>query len=175
MTKRETIARRVTSDGMKDYGLIMMSEGDKSHSKDSRPGASVSIEIVYAPAGADVIEVCELERHPSSAQAFFPLEGAAYVVIVCRSTPDDQPDLNDLKAFVVPGNIIVQYHAGIWHAPIRMFGQASKLGMVVHKAERPDDCEFVSVPSFKVKLPQKKASAHSAGIRAAVDFCGSPK
>ena len=59
-----------------------------------------------------------LERHHNITQAFIPLGGDPIVVAVAR--PDAPltngvPDLQEVRAFVVPGTMAVNLHLGTWH------------------------------------------------------------
>jgi ureidoglycolate lyase len=60
-----------------------------------------------------------LERHMQLTQAFLPLGGHGFVMLVAR--PDAQEDEDDMialaetRAFHIPGNVGVQLHRGTWH------------------------------------------------------------
>lgn len=58
------------------------------------------------------IAVKVMERHPLSSQAFYPLSGRPYMVVVA-----DRGDfkLESLRAFVAAAYQGVNYHAGVWH------------------------------------------------------------
>lgn len=58
------------------------------------------------------IAVKVMERHPLSSQAFYPLSGRSYMVVVA-----DRGDfsLENLRAFVAAPDQGVNYHAGVWH------------------------------------------------------------
>lgn len=60
-------------------------------------------------------EVTMMERHPLGSQAFFPLSGLPWVAIVA---PDDDGRPGAPQAFLVPGNVGVQYARNIWHHPL---------------------------------------------------------
>lgn len=158
----EIIAVPITPTAVDEYGIVLDRGGDASRSRDERPDARLSIEVVDAAIAQGSIEVRELERHPTSVQAFFPMNGTPYLIVVCRSSREDKPDLNSLKAFLVPGDTVIEYRPGIWHAPIRSVFRPGRLGMVVNKAGTPEDCEFVPVPPFQVKIPAPECRSHAA-------------
>lgn len=58
------------------------------------------------------IAVKVMERHPLSSQAFYPLSGRPYMVVVA-----DRGDfkIENLRAFVAAAGQGVNYHAGVWH------------------------------------------------------------
>ena len=53
-----------------------------------------------------------MERHPLSSQAFFPLSGNPYLVVVA---PKGELNESAIKVFLASGNQGVNYHAGTWH------------------------------------------------------------
>lgn len=55
-----------------------------------------------------------LERHPYSAQTFLPLN-APYIVVVCHSDADGQPDTATLQAFRATAWQGVTYARNVWH------------------------------------------------------------
>ncbi|WP_293861570.1 ureidoglycolate lyase [uncultured Alsobacter sp.] len=57
----------------------------------------------------------KLERHPRASQAFMPLDVARYMVLVAGTRDDGHPDLDDLHAVLMPGNVGVCYAPGTWH------------------------------------------------------------
>jgi ureidoglycolate lyase len=56
-----------------------------------------------------------LERHPFSAQTFIPLNGCAYLVVVCHTDQHGMPDLQTLQAFRASANQGVTYRRNVWH------------------------------------------------------------
>lgn len=47
------------------------------------------------------LTIHELERHPLGTQAFIPMKGEVFVVVVALG--DDKPDLSTLRAFITNG------------------------------------------------------------------------
>jgi ureidoglycolate lyase len=65
-------------------------------------------------------QVLFLERHLELTQAFIPLGGAPFISVVARAdAPEDDgmPKLDELHAFIVPGDVGIQLHRGVWHEP----------------------------------------------------------
>lgn len=60
------------------------------------------------------LELSFLERHPLGSQAFVPLEGERFVIVV--APPGDVIDPAEVRAFVTDGVQGVNYRAGTWHA-----------------------------------------------------------
>tara|TARA_Y100000590_G_scaffold414194_1_gene510865 strand:+ start:2146 stop:2649 length:504 start_codon:yes stop_codon:yes gene_type:complete len=57
-----------------------------------------------------------LERHPLSTQLFFPISKYGFIVVVCANK--NKPSINEIKSFIIPPNIGINYKIGIWHYPL---------------------------------------------------------
>lgn len=57
-----------------------------------------------------------MERHPLGAQAFIPMHGDSFLVVVAPAGPAPAP--SDLRAFVTDGRQGVNYARGTWHHPL---------------------------------------------------------
>ena len=64
-----------------------------------------------------------VERHPLGSQAFIPMQGGAYLVLVAKA--GETVDPSDLTAFIATGDQGVNYHAGTWHHPILALDKVS--------------------------------------------------
>lgn len=60
------------------------------------------------------LELGFLERHPLGSQAFVPLHGERFLVVV--APPGETIDPAEVRAFVTDGRQGVNYRAGTWHA-----------------------------------------------------------
>ena len=61
------------------------------------------------------LSIQKLERHPYSAQSFMPINGCAYVVVVCQSDGLGQPELASLRGFIATPGQGVTYSRNVWH------------------------------------------------------------
>lgn len=59
------------------------------------------------------LEIRMLECHPKGSQAFMPLGGQPWLVVVAQS-----PDPTACRLFHCAGNQGVNYHRGVWHHPL---------------------------------------------------------
>jgi len=63
-------------------------------------------------------EVLFLERHQMLTQTFIPLGGRPFYTIVARPGAREEngfPALDELQAFLVPGDVAIQVDRGTWH------------------------------------------------------------
>ncbi|MFT5720149.1 MAG: ureidoglycolate lyase, partial [Motiliproteus sp.] len=74
------------------------------------------ISIFRAKALSMPLNITMVERHPLGSQAFIPLKGNPFLLIVAE--PGDNPQPEQLRAFITDGNQGVNYHRGTWHHPI---------------------------------------------------------
>ena len=75
-------------------------------------------------------EISMLERHPNGSQAFIPMQGQRFLVIVAPSLNANEPDLSQLKAFITDGSQGVNYRAGTWHHPLLTLESPSDFAVV---------------------------------------------
>ena len=57
-----------------------------------------------------------MERHPKASQAFIPMSGKPYLVVVAPA--GEPPTVEDLKVFLARGDQGVNYATGVWHHPL---------------------------------------------------------
>ena len=57
-----------------------------------------------------------MERHPLASQAFIPMSGKPYLVVVAPAGAP--PKIEDLKVFLARGDQGVNYATGVWHHPL---------------------------------------------------------
>lgn len=94
---------------------------------DAKTGISIfrNIKTTQIP-----FEVSMLERHPKGSQAFIPMQGQQFVVVVAPSLNVDEPDISQIKAFITDGLQGVNYRAGTWHHPLLTLESPSDFAVV---------------------------------------------
>jgi ureidoglycolate lyase len=82
----------------------------------TQDGGQPAISIFKAKARPLPLRLSVLEKHPFGSQAFMPLSGDAYLVVVALG--GDTPDMTTLKCFSVTAQQGVNYAKGTWHHPL---------------------------------------------------------
>jgi ureidoglycolate lyase len=80
-----------------------------------------------------------LERHMHITQTFIPLGGKQFVTIVARANAEEEANglikVEEMKAFVVPGDAAIQVHRGTWHEnPFAVHAEGQRLLVTSHRA-----------------------------------------
>lgn len=83
-------------------------------------------------------EVVMLERHPLGSQAFVPLHGARYIVVVAEH-PQAEP-----QAFLADAGQGVNYRRGVWHHPLIALDRPSDF-LVLDRAGPGANCDEVAL------------------------------
>lgn len=79
-----------------------------------------------------------MERHPLASQAFVPMSGRAYLVVVAPA--GDAPGAEDLRVFLARGDQGINYARGVWHHPLLALDEACDF-LVVDRAGPGHNCD----------------------------------
>ncbi len=82
-----------------------------------------------------------MERHPLGSQAFMPLSGNRYLVVVA---PAGDLDVAMLRAFVAEPNQGVNYHKGTWHHYCLSLRERSDF-LVVDRGGEEQNCDELTL------------------------------
>lgn len=110
-----------------------------------RPAARPRLTLMVAEPRKLPFRPVEMERHVHSSQAFLPLSGADYLVMVAPGAGDDRPDVTRLRAFKVPGDVGINYRPNVWHHPIATLGGPGRFAVWTFIDGTGQDEEFVSL------------------------------
>jgi len=84
---------------------------------DPRDGGRLAVSIVQSRAATRLpYRFNTVERHPLGSQAFIPLSGFRFVVVV--AAPAESVETADLCAFVTNAGEGINYRRGTWHMPL---------------------------------------------------------
>lgn len=114
---------------------------------DVKVGLSIfkNIQITEIP-----FEISMLERHPLGSQAFIPMQGQQFLIVVAPGLDHERPDLNQIQAFITDGSQGVNYRAGTWHHPLLTLEAPSDF-VVVDRIGTGPNCDVYSFPE-KIRI-----------------------
>ena len=90
------------------------------------------------------LRVTMLERHPLGSQAFVPMDGSSFLVVVAPA--GDAVCVDDIRAFVTNGRQGVNYARGVWHQPL-VVTQREASFVVVDRGGSGHNCDELQVPA----------------------------
>ena len=88
------------------------------------------------------LQISLMERHPLSSQAFVPVDGQRYIVVVAPA--GDAPKPESLRAFVATGDQGINYRRGVWHHPMIALDRVCEF-VEVHRAGPETNCDEVAI------------------------------
>jgi ureidoglycolate lyase len=103
-----------------------------------RPGVSV----FRGQAMRFPLELSDMERHPLGSQAFMPLSGRPFLVVVA---PDIGGKPGEPRAFLSNGRQGINFHRNTWHHSLLTLGETSDF-LVVDRLGLDDNCEVAALP-----------------------------
>ncbi|WP_153448411.1 ureidoglycolate lyase [Vibrio algicola] len=103
-------------------------------------GGTPIISIFQATPLAYPLQISMMERHPLGSQAFIPLLGNPYLIVVAEKGDGLQPQA--LRAFMSNGKQGVNYHKGVWHHPVLAL-QPDDQFLIVDRAGEGHNCDEV--------------------------------
>ncbi len=113
-------ARPLSAEAFSEFGEVIAHRGsDRRHYfplKGQKDLGQAFWVTKIAEAISFPFEISQMERHPYSDQAFFPLSGQRMLIVVCPTLADGGPDLSDLRAFVSESGQGILYRRNVWHA-----------------------------------------------------------
>jgi len=89
------------------------------------------------------IEIRMMERHPLGSQAFIPLAGQKFLIVVASGTETPKPE--DLRAFLSDGTQGVTYAKNVWHHPLLVLEEDSDF-LIVDRTGPGNNLNEVDLP-----------------------------
>lgn len=89
------------------------------------------------------IEIKMMERHPLGSQAFMPLSGQKFLIVVASG--NDTPKPEDLRAFLSDGTQGVTYAKNVWHHPLLVLEEDSDF-LIVDRSGPGNNLNEVDLP-----------------------------
>ncbi|TVT59319.1 MAG: ureidoglycolate lyase [Azoarcus sp. PHD] len=108
------------------------------------PGADgrVIVSIFRGQPRALPFHVEMMERHPLASQAFIPMSGKPYLVVVAPA--GEAPTAAQLRVFVARGDQGVNYATSVWHHPLLALGAVCDF-LVVDRAGPGQNCDEITL------------------------------
>lgn len=169
---------RVTRESFAPFGTLLAPEGVEKLQRhvyegkieSYRPGSFESdrpVEWVVSRLGVRSYTVVYMERHFMLTQTFIPLGGNPIIMVVAR--PDarlerDIPSVDEIRAFVVPGDAAVNIHRGTWHEPPYPLVDGTMVLMTNHQilldglASKPDENRELQKPDLDKRNVAERAN-----------------
>ena len=85
-----------------------------------------------------------MEQHPLGSQAFIPLHGARFLIVVAPA--GGAPRAEEMRAFVTDGRQGVNYARGVWHHPVIAMTRATDF-LVVDRGGPGDNLVELALPA----------------------------
>lgn len=112
-------------------------------------GGEAIISIFQATPLSYPLTISMLERHPLGSQAFVPLLGQPYLIVVAPK--GDNPSLQNCRAFFSNGRQGVNYHKGVWHHPVLALTDQDQF-LIVDRGGEGHNCDEVFFEADLVSL-----------------------
>lgn len=109
---------------------------------DAGPDGRVIVSIFRGQPRTLPFKVEMMERHPLGSQAFVPLSGRPYLVVVAPA--GTAPGAQDLRVFAARGDQGVNYAPGVWHHPLLALDAVSDF-LVVDRSGNAPNCDEVQL------------------------------
>ncbi|KPC28369.1 Ureidoglycolate lyase [Pseudomonas syringae pv. cilantro] len=104
----------------------------------AQPDDKAIISIFRAQALPMPLTIGMLERHPLGSQAFIPLLGHPFLIVV--APVGEAPESALTRAFVSNGRQGVNYHRGVWHHPVLTIEKQDDF-LVVDRSGSGNNCD----------------------------------
>lgn len=148
----ELDAKPLTAEAFAPFGEVLAATGDFISINDGLTqrfhqlatvelaGGDAILSIFKGSVQPTPITLCKMERHPLGSQAFMPLSGDPYLVVVA---PAGEFDASQVQAFIAQGQG-VNYRQGTWHHYLLPLVQGAEF-LVVDRQGEGHNCDEVTL------------------------------
>jgi ureidoglycolate lyase len=158
-------ARPLTREEFDPFGEVIQTEGahsfpinegkctryhDLANVEAAGPNAHVLISIFRGTPYPLPLSLRLVERHPFGSQAFYPLGGKPYLVIVCHDTIDGP---GRPEAFLAGPKQGVNYARNVWHAVLTPIGEEQEFLVVDRGGDGANLEEFHFSQPWEIVVP----------------------
>lgn len=111
----------------------------------------LALSIFQARRRSSPVLLNRLERHPLGSQAFIPLNGQPFLIVVAATTPDPERfGSAALKVFLSNGQQGINFKRGVWHHPLIALGDGDFL--VADRLGPGDNCEEIDIAHWQIGI-----------------------
>jgi len=147
-----------------DFFMINNNNTQRFHSLAKVELSSASddaiISIFRAKSLTMPLQIKMLERHPKGSQAFMPIKGQPFLIVVAPAGAS--PEVNEIQAFLATGEQGINYHLGTWHHPILCCAERDDF-LVIDRAGDGNNCdEFYFDDALQIMLDPQHVLSHSS-------------
>jgi ureidoglycolate lyase len=139
-----------------DHGSYAINDGSSQRFSDlaqleADPNGRLALSIFQAQAQTAPFLLRKLERHPLGSQAFVPLHGQPFLIVVAMARPDpDSPNMAALRGFLSNGQQGINFKRGTWHHPLIALQDGDFL--VADRLGPGHNCEEVDIAHWNFHL-----------------------
>lgn len=164
MEMKKRVARPLTAEAFAPFGQVIEADPtramginygqttrfhDLAHIDVARGGGRPIVSLFRSRPLPAPLTLKVMERHPLGSQAFIPLEGRPYLVVVA---PPGEFRPSDVVAFLATGRQGVNYAPGVWHHFLLALEAESDF-LVIDRAGEGHNCDEVTLePPIGVEL-----------------------
>ena len=179
---RTLIAEPATTDALAPFGTLIGGPPDETaHLSNFYDRAVLVQKSAFESALPVELSVCTieprgftvrwLERHFQHTQAFMPLGGKPFIMVLAPATDNDLPDPDTVRAFLFDGSAGVILHIGVWHEfPFALRGTTQIAVLLTREATQGLSKEnIIAGEGFSQDL-EKKNMGRRLGIEWQIDL-----
>ena len=148
-------ASKITQENFLNYGDVIDISDNKYRTdfignlKNTLPESKANLGIVNIKPSTFPLVFTKMEKHQFSSQAFIPINVSRYLIVV-SSDLNEQPNINDIKAFLIPGDIGINYHIGIWHCPLTAIDRNGKFALFMWQSSIYNNEIWAKIPNLTI-------------------------
>jgi len=143
----------LTREGFAPFGQVLQTDGARNFpinqgtttrfhalaAAEIDPQGRAILSIFRGSRRPDPIAITMLERHPLASQAFMPLSGDDWLIVVA-----ERPTGDALKCFRATGSQGVQYATNVWHHPLLVLAREQDF-LIVDRDGPGDNLEEITL------------------------------
>lgn len=158
-------ARPLTAEAFTPFGQVIEPAGHTSYAindgssqrfsdlaqLESDADGRLALSIFRAQARAAPFALSCLENHPLGSQAFVPLHGQAFLIVVTSQAPDPAASpASELQIFISNGQQGINFRRGVWHHPLLALSDGDFL--VADRLGPGNNCQSVDISAWRLGI-----------------------